>query len=201
VFPPVDLSHELTEGFAARFIHDKVGRLVARGTIGPSDREDLEQDLKLHLIRRFDQFDPSVAHWRTFVVVVVERFILTYLVARRRRRRREVRPSPKDSVAESVTNNNLQSRRHSVSVPVDNSFDPTSQRDLALDVCEIVSGLPESTRRLCEQLMHDSPAEVARQTQIPRTTLHGHISMLRKSFRAATENNRKNPSSHRRRSQ
>jgi DNA-directed RNA polymerase specialized sigma24 family protein len=147
-------------------------------------------------MRRFDQFDPAVAHWRTFVVVVVERFILTYLVARRRRHRREVRSSSKDSMGEGVTSNNLQSQRYSESVSMGDSFDPTTQRDLVLDVQNILNRLPESSQRLCEQLMHDSPAEVARQIHIPRTTLHGHISTLRKNFRNAFENTRKKVSSH-----
>lgn len=197
MFPPVDLSHELTAGFAARLICYKVGRLVARGSIRCSDREDLEQDLKLHLLRRFDQFDPALGHWNTFVLVVVERYILTYLVARRRRKQCTCRgtsflqETDPDDASNTVGKSNTECKQ----------CNPTSKLDLVLDVHQIVNHLSESEKHLCKRLMHDRPAEVARQIQIPRTTLHGHISMLRKRFRAAFENNRKKVPSLRRPSQ
>jgi hypothetical protein len=99
------------------------------------------------------------------------------------------------------TRNNVKSRTSCESTSDGSSFDPTSQHDLVLDVQNILNRLPESSQQLCKQLMHDSPTEVARQIQIPRTTLHGHISMLRKNFRNAFENNRKKVSPHCRRSQ
>jgi RNA polymerase sigma-70 factor (ECF subfamily) len=64
-----------------------------------------------------------------------------------------------------------------------------------MDVRHILSGLPEHTQRLCERLMIDSLAEVARQMQIPRTTLRGHILLLRNVFATALEQNRKKVSS------
>lgn len=201
MFPPVDLSHELTVGYAARLICYKVGRLVARGSIGCSDREDLEQDLKLHLLRRFDQFDPALAHWNTFVVVVVERYILTYLVAHRRRRRLQFASFEECSHTEVESSCNGGARALGESKQGGIICDPAKQLDLILDVRHIVDLLPESTQHLCKRLMHDPPAEVARQIQIPRTTLHGRISMLRKRFRTALENNRKKDPSPRRPSQ
>jgi RNA polymerase sigma-70 factor (ECF subfamily) len=69
--------------------------------------------------------------------------------------------------------------------------DSTTQLDLVMDVRHILSGLPEPTRHLCERLMTDSLAEVARQLRIPRTTLRGHILLLRNVFVTVVGKNRK----------
>ena len=191
MFPTVDLAHELTEGFAARFIRYKVARLVDRTTIRSSDADDMEQELKLHLVRRFSQFDPALSRWNSFVVTVVERYILTFLVMRRRRRNLRFAPLEEfvdaDSEPSDVDRTVAIGKRHSTS----NAHDPRRQLDLALDVRHVLSCLPERTRRLCERLMIDSLAEVARQLQMPRTTLHGHILLLRNGFTTAFEEKRK----------
>ena len=53
----IDLNQELTCGFAHKFIRHKSRQLVGRCGIRRADRADLDQDLKLHLMRRFGQFD------------------------------------------------------------------------------------------------------------------------------------------------
>lgn len=201
VFPAVDLSYELTEGFAARFIRYKVGRLVMRATIRRSDRDDLEQDIKLHLVRRFAQFDPALAHWNTFVVTVVERYILTFLVMRRRRR--QLRFASLEAFARADLESDDEGRAMALGEQESDcgSHDPMLQLDLVLDVQHILARLPERVQHLCRRLMSNSLAEVARQMQVPRTTLRGHILLLRNGFTTAFEENRKKVPSLRRDSQ
>jgi DNA-directed RNA polymerase specialized sigma24 family protein len=195
VFPIIDLSYELTGGFAARFIHYKVGRLVARGTILRSDRDDLEQDIKLHLVRRFAHFDPALAHWNTFVVTVVERYILTFLVMRRRRR--QLRLASLEQLTRADIESSDDGRTMALGEPESDCefHDPTSQLDVVLDVQHILARLPEQAQQLCERLMSDSLAEVARQMQVPRTTLYSRILVLRNGFATAFEETRKKASS------
>ena len=57
----IDLSSELSHGFAASFIRYKATRLVGRAGIRPCDQEDVEQELRLHLVQRFPKFDPARA--------------------------------------------------------------------------------------------------------------------------------------------
>jgi RNA polymerase sigma factor (sigma-70 family) len=190
--PDVDLSFELTKGFAARFIRYKVARLVERALIPISDADDLEQELKLHLVRRFTRFDPARSHWNSFVVTVVERHILTYLVMRRRRQSRFA--SLQDLSSVNLDSNDMDGgntfHKHN-----GDTQDSMTQLDLVMDVEHILAGLPEPTRHLCERLMIDSLAEVARQLQIPRTTLRSHILLLRNVFATVLEQNRKKVSS------
>lgn len=185
-YPPViDLSQELTQGFAARFIRYKASRLVGHAGIRPCDQEDLEQDLRLHLVRRFPKFNPKVGHWNAFVVTVVSRHILTLLVQRcRGKRRHELAMISLEEIAgavpESGDDDTVAKPRSEQCMAVED----TSQRDLAIDVRETVARLPPASRELCRQLMQESPAEVARSLGVPRTTLCGRILSLRKEFTA-----------------
>lgn len=65
--------------FAAQLIRRKARELVARSGFSPSDRDDIEQELRLILLRRLDKFDPSVAHYNAFVTTVIERYSATIL--------------------------------------------------------------------------------------------------------------------------
>lgn len=72
-----DLGHELTNGFAHKFIRFKVRQIIGCVGLPRSRREELEQDLRLLLIRRFPMFDPKIAQWPAYVVAVIERRIAT----------------------------------------------------------------------------------------------------------------------------
>ncbi len=181
----IDLSHELTQGFAARFIRYKASRLVGRAGIRPCDQEDLEQELRLHLVQRFPKFDPKVAHWNAFVTTVIGRHVLTLLVQRRRMKRRyDLSVASLDEMTDNAVGTDGDSNfagaehyavRHTTS-------DETAHRDLTIDVRDALARLPRHSRELCRRLMVDSPAEVARQMHVPRTTLCGRILSLRKEF-------------------
>lgn len=186
----IDLSFELSNGYAARFIRYKVMRLVGRAGIRPSDCEDLEQEIKLHLIKRFEKFDPRLAHWNTFVVAVVSRYILTLIVKRRRSHRRE---AMEFLSLDGLVNDDEEKLDHP---GVDGAnghtahlaLDTTEQLDVAIDVHETIDRLPHRSRELCERLMNDSTSEGARQLHLPRTTLCGRISALRQQFEPDFEN-------------
>ena len=181
----VDLSSELTHGFAARFIRYKAARLVGRAGIRPCDQEDFEQDLRLHLVQRFDKFDPKVAHWNAFVVTVVSHHVLTLLLRRRRSKRgHDLAHISLHDMADGESGLRGESK-----IPAAEGYanqacdcDETARRDLAIDVRDILARLPARRRKLCQRLMCDSPSEVARQLQMPRTTLRGHILSLRQHF-------------------
>ncbi len=75
----IDLEHELTRGFAARCIRRKAREVVRCAGFSPSDRQDIEQELTLVLLRRLGQFNHRVAHYNAFVTTVVERYVATIL--------------------------------------------------------------------------------------------------------------------------
>lgn len=66
------LSPEAQE-FAQRLIRRKSRQLAAKENFTPSDREDVSQDLWLHLYERLDKFDAEKGTIFAFIVTVVER--------------------------------------------------------------------------------------------------------------------------------
>ena len=151
------LKHLVASGFAARAICQKARQLAGRNGFSLSEREDIEQELRLHLLRRLAKFDPDIAHWNVFVRTVLERRSAS-LVAQRQTRIR-------------------------ASSAVDLCARPDDRRiDMVIDTEAILAKLPRKTRELCERLKKDSVSEVARQVGLARTTLRDQVERLRKHF-------------------
>jgi hypothetical protein len=60
-------SPRLLHGYAANTVRQKARQLVRQGVFAESEQEDIEQELRLHLLRRAPKFDPAIAHWNVFV--------------------------------------------------------------------------------------------------------------------------------------
>ena len=75
----VDLTQELTTGFAARLIRRKAKQIVGKAYLTPSDRPEVEHILTMRLLERLSKFDPEKAHWNAFVTVVIEKHVATVL--------------------------------------------------------------------------------------------------------------------------
>lgn len=82
--PEIDLEHELTKGFAARYIRAKARRLVGHASLKTHDCEDIQQELTLAVWRAAPSFDPQAGDWKSFVSTIVERLAARYLIERRR---------------------------------------------------------------------------------------------------------------------
>lgn len=61
------------EAYAARLIRFKARQLCRRPGFTPSDREDIEQELRADLLGRLPRFDASKAGLNTFIARVIER--------------------------------------------------------------------------------------------------------------------------------
>jgi RNA polymerase sigma-70 factor, ECF subfamily len=155
-----DLPHLVTCGFAARAIRYKARQLAGRHGFSRSEREDIEQELRLDLLRRLAKFNPDIAPWNAFVRTLVDRHAAT-LIAQRRRRIR----------ATDDTESLIESRHVSL--------------DTVLDTKTVLAQLPRRARALCERLKQHTVAEVARQLRVPRSTLRGDIARVREQFQRA----------------
>jgi hypothetical protein len=60
--------------FAADLIRRKARELCRLSAFQNCDRTDIEQELRLLLVKRLPKFDASIAHFNAFVTTVVERF-------------------------------------------------------------------------------------------------------------------------------
>jgi RNA polymerase sigma-70 factor, ECF subfamily len=162
-----EIQHLLLSGFAARAVRQKARQLVRQREFAESEREDLEQELRLHLFSRQSKFDPTIAHWNVFVRTLVERHVATLVKQRRAKTRNSQRLTDREDRRRILT-------------------------DLVLDTAAILSQMPRHDQKLCQRLQQDSATEVARQLGISPNTLRYRISRLRHWFRTPEKNISKN---------
>lgn len=187
----IDVEHELTGGFAARLIRRKAKQLVGRAGFTQADRPDLEQEMTLRVWQALPKFDPAKAHWNAFVTTIVERHVATILQRARRVKRLEgaipVSLSEQVEDCEDVPfelGATLEARHQEL---LTGRYVETAENlsDLKLDLEEVVAGLSQDLRRLCELLKSHNVTEAARRMGIPRTTASSMVSRLRAVFAEA----------------
>ena len=69
--------------YAAGLIKYKARRLIGQAGFTASDREDIEQELILDLLRRLPKYDPKRAQRNTFIARVVEHRVATLIEAQK----------------------------------------------------------------------------------------------------------------------
>lgn len=184
----INLSEELQRGFAGRLVRRKARQLVGMANFVSSDRADLEQDLRMVVIRRLQRFNPAKAHWNAFVTVVIERHVATLL--KRRRCQRRGLTQPLVSLSTLVPGENQQptelaqlvraeDQAFMVAVPL---HDHQAAYEVDHDVPLVLAKLTDQQRDLCQRLMRRSVTQVARDLNVPRSTLQDRVLELRQIF-------------------
>ena len=178
-------------GFVVRLVRRKARELVRHVRFIPSDREDIEQDLLLALLKRLRKFNPSIAHYNAFATTVVERCAATMIEHRAAERRAPRQSNGSLHVAVDDGTGNCvellativdgQQKRHASQL----SCGVEESSDLASDVADVIADLPPRLREICEQLKHDTPAEVARNLRVGRATIYERINRIRARFEKA----------------
>ena len=133
----------------AALIKHKAKRLIGRYGFRRDDREDLEQELAMHVVAGMQKYEPSRASARTYADRIISSKIASIIeraTAQKRDRRRE-RPLQDDVV--------LLARS-------------TPATDLVADVRCAVAALPPDLRALVTLFENHSQAEVARRTGLSR---------------------------------
>ena len=177
--------------FAFRFISKKVDLLVKRYGFSVSEREDLYQDFATNLFVRSAKFDPSVATWEGFVVVVCENHFATILAhrfAEMRSRQRE-----KYSLNDSAADGDGRRRDRAGKVDECHHYQRTGRRfrsrqeawDMSADVRSVVDGLTEFQRAICAKLRHVNVSAAARELGVPRAAVIKEIGLIRQRFEQA----------------
>ncbi|MCE9635613.1 MAG: RNA polymerase subunit sigma-24 [Planctomycetes bacterium] len=172
--------------YAVARIRAAAGRLIRTAGFSESERDDLEQELMLDLLRRLPKFDPARATLPTFVARVVSHGTATLVGARCAAHRDGWlnAPSLNDDVADEdgacaevwqTLDHQEQGRRVGVA-----ERDAFERLDLGLDLVEALAALPPDLRVLCARLAGDSITDVARDTGTPRATLYGRIAEIRR---------------------
>ena len=174
---------------AATTIRRKARRLV--GTVGftTSDVQDLEQELRLDLMKRLHKFDPDRGSYNTFVARIIDHKIQNII----RHRKQEIRDFRRESysINGSIEPSDGNSTKFSDLISQDDAeirrgTRRRSRRDQAqlhLDVSLVVNKIPADLQQVAQLLSEKTVTETAKALGIPRTTLYGNIERLRQIFK------------------
>lgn len=179
------------DDYAVQLIKYKARQLVGRVGFTESDREDLEQEMVLDLLRRLPKFDPKRAGRNTFIARIVEHKVATIIEAQKAGMRdyRLCSYSLNDRLEdeegrsiermETIDQEDYLRRTGKLSRPM------SELRNLSIDLRSAVQTLPPELRELCKRLQTESVTEISRDTGIPRGTIYESIKKLRAIFEDA----------------
>lgn len=179
-------NHAGLDDYAVSLVRHHAAALVRRGGLDRADRDDIEQELALHLVLRLPRFDPARASRRTFAARVVAHRAATLhesgWTAKETARRAAVSLHEETTDADgrpaelwrTVDDDATRARRD-----VGRAGDDA---DLRIDVAAAIASLPPEHQAICAALACGSTREAARTTGIPRRTLRGHVAEIRAHF-------------------
>lgn len=176
------------DDYARRTIRVKVRPLIGILGFTEADREDLEQELAVHLIGRLGDYKAEKGSIKTFVRMVVESKIRTMITARKLRNR--AFDNPDCSLNEEVAGTGgerlerldcLDSEEHLMQL----GYITRGSIELAemrADVSRTISHLPPRLQELCRRLATQNVTEISRSTGVSRPTIYKDIRVVRRLF-------------------
>nr|BDD45924.1 hypothetical protein 4 [Pseudomonadaceae bacterium] len=179
-----DTVDEFTEGY----VRKRARQLAGKFGFKRHDRDDIEQQLYLKLAKHLHAADPNDPKWKAFVAITVDRRIAS-LIRDNKAEKRDHRRACSIHVVVGTDDDGPVELAETISeheIPARRVRAKRGERDLAdlqIDMADCIADLPEEKHReLCERLKHDSISQVARDMEIPRTTLNAWIRKLRQRF-------------------
>ena len=176
--------------FTRGIIRRKINQLVRRSGFSQQERDDLEQDLLVRVLQSLPKFNPDQAHRNKFITTVVERYVANILRDRsagKRDRRGRISLNVMIDGGEEGPTELLQTIG-------DRELDARLGRDrreedeltqLAIDMAEVISTLPDSWQTLLELRKSRTMQQVADEMGVPRTTLNDWMRRIRQRFENA----------------
>lgn len=167
---------DVLNDYARKVIRIKARQLAQRRELRGSDRDDIEQELTLELLKQAHHFDIRRASLNTFVARVIDTAVAMLLRARRARKRAG------ESTTRSLDAVGASGDPEGVPVPDDAPGPPVRAADAERDARfrTAIATLPEPLRRLWERLLVGTPTAAARDLGISRRQVRGGIAAIRK---------------------
>ena len=187
----VDNSGDGIDPYAAGLIRFKARQLVGQAGFTASDREDIEQELILDLLRRLPKYNPKRAQLNTFIARVVEHRLASLIEAQKagirdyRRCRCSLNECFEDADGRSVERVDTFDQEDYLLRTGAQSRPSEELNRLAIDVAAVLETLPPELRELCRRLKAETVTEISRDTGVPRGTIYESIKKLREIFKDA----------------
>jgi len=178
-------SHQGIDGFAIWFIRNEARALVGRFGFGEDDREDIQQELKLDLLKHLPGYDSRRAKQSTFTKMVVEQKVIGLIETKMAKKRGCGLCTC--SLNEEIEDGEGGSTERIETIATDAWLRATGRQglsseehaDLRLDLGRFEALLSPGFRWLFESLKTKTLAEISRETGIPRSTLNDRREKLR----------------------
>ena len=146
----------------------------------------LVQELTTHLFYSLKQFDPEKSDRKSFSTTVVERQVakLIRFQSAAKRNSRNVQSlnvkvemdSQTVDMVETLSNREYDARRCT------STRDPVQQLEMSHDMEAVLARLPFDLLELAVQLKQKSLTQIAKETNVPRSTLRKRVAELREIF-------------------
>lgn len=173
---PFGHGHKRSNCFATWYIGRKSKSLAGKYGFDDDASDVISQDLTLHLIKIWPQYDPGLSQPITFIHEVVDRKIRE-LIRLQKRMKRDYRlevpltEETEDGQLDGVRGQPAVSDHELVEIQID---------------CEtILATLPEDLLEIAELLKELSPSEIARRLNISKSQVSRRMAKLRQHFEAA----------------
>ena len=170
----------------SRNIGIRAARLARSGAVPGVEAEDIEQELRLDLIRRAQNYDPAKASFDTFADRIVANRIASLASATQAMRAERAMQSFDTPVGGGDSDNGL---TLSDVLPETAALDPVDDFShahgpgLQGDVGKLLAALCPATRRVAIAVSHLSVAETARALGLHRSSVYERLASIRETAR------------------
>ena len=176
---PFGHPHAHSDCYATWYIEKKAKELAGKYGFAEDEVEDLQQELSLHLLRQWSQYDPSKSKPTTFIADLIDIRISEMIRDQRAQKRDAQRCVAFSEAGEAAEYGLMDGVRGQPEVS------DQEQAELRTDCDTVLSKLSPDLRRTAELLQEMSPAAVARELGISEGTLWKRMARLREHFERA----------------
>ncbi|MGH9868607.1 MAG: sigma factor [Candidatus Polarisedimenticolia bacterium] len=175
----------LFDRFCDSYIRNRARFICTAAGLPAHEAEDLEQDLRLHLLRQRTLHDPGKGRWSTFARTVIQRkaaALLQKATAQRRARWCEAASLDEGFSETQHGSDSFDLQGYlALTSPANRGFD--ADTNLRVDLNRALDRMQPGQRDLAKSLMVERVSEVSKRTGIPRSTLYERIAEIRSHFR------------------
>jgi RNA polymerase sigma-70 factor, ECF subfamily len=175
---------QVFDRFCDSYIRNRAGFVCSVAHLPAYEAEDLEQELRLHLIRQMRLHDPRRGRWTTFAKTVIQRkaaALLQKATAQRRTRFLEVGSLDEAYSQDPIDNDSFDLQSY-LALTSSLHKNPEAETNLRVDLGRALGRMRPEQRDLARALMVERVSEVSKRTGIPRSTLYDRISEMREDL-------------------
>ena len=179
----------IVDQVALRSIQVAVNAFIRKYSLPKSDRDDLIQDVSLHLIQQAQNFNPSVGAWSTFVKCVIRSKLSTIRRASHTRKHRKdsrtvsLNQKTFDRDGRTAEMGDLVEEGASTAKKLRKVRTAQSLSELKTDVHIVVASMKPELSSICKELLADrNLTEASEVLHLSRTTIYRRLEIIHETL-------------------